>query len=82
MEQRKVISMSRSFSAIEADHPDQWIVIQIEDARRERGHFVCAASEMNAPEIAAAIRQVHTRGRDVALRYSGNFIPEGTIVAF
>lgn len=78
----KVVIMSQPYAIIEARHPGKWMVVRVVDAKKELGQFVCEADSFQAPELAEATRKETAQGFDVAIRFGGSLIPQGTIVAF
>jgi hypothetical protein len=81
MERRKVILMRQSFAAIEAAHSGQWILVRVLDSKRDMGEFVCETREFTDRQLWEAAGREMANGYDVAVRFGGNPIPEGLIVA-
>lgn len=75
----KVVVLVRPVEEIVAEYPGKWMVIELADDGA-RGKLLVSADEMADPAIKKSIDEAFGRGRSVAVRYSGNIIPEGVTV--
>lgn len=75
----RVIYLMRPIDEILAEHPGKWIVVVPSEDQRF-GRFVAEGDVVDSPTIRDAVGSERRSGNPTAILYSGNLIPEGSVI--
>ena len=75
----RVVFLMRPLEEVLAEHPGKWVVLVISPDQR-MGQFVAEADSIMDSALQEAISRERSAGRAMALLYSGDLIPAGSVV--